>query len=124
MEAVLRAAMNLIPSNQKGWVDGIHETGGNGRIVLDYDMKIAEPLNAPSGAGEVDLWPAYRALAGRPLLVERGSLSDILSQTTLERMMREVPTAEAVTIADVGHAPSLDEAEGLTAIERMLARCR
>ena len=98
--------------------------GGNGRIVLDYDMKIAEPLNAPSGTGEVDLWPAYRALAGRPLLVVRGSLSDILSQTTLERMMREVPTAEAVTIADVGHAPSLDEAEGLTAIERMLARCR
>jgi hypothetical protein len=25
--------MDLIPSNEKGWVDEIHETGGDGQIV-------------------------------------------------------------------------------------------
>lgn len=95
--------------------------GQNGRIVFDYDMKIAEPFaRAPTGQ-DIDLWPAYQALAGRPLLVLRGALSDLFSAATLDSMVRAVPGAEGLTLAGVGHAPTLDEPEAVAAIERLLA---
>lgn len=96
--------------------------GGNGRIAFDYDMKIAEPFNTPS-ATDVDMWPAYQALAGRPVLVLRGELSDILSSKTMERMASEIPGAETVTVPRVGHTPSLAEPEARAAITQLLAKC-
>jgi len=97
--------------------------GQNGRIVYDYDMKIAEPFEkAGAETPVVDMWPAYQALAGRPLLVLRGELSDVLSRETLADMARRIPQAEAVELARVGHAPSLDEPEARAAIGRLLAQ--
>ena len=96
--------------------------GSNGRIVFDYDMKIAEPFATPDNAAPPDLWPCWRALAGRPLLIVRGEASDILTAEVAARMVREVPEAELVTIPRVGHAPTLDESEARAAIERLLAR--
>lgn len=34
--------------------------GPNGRIVFDYDMRLAEPFKVPGGEVGVDLWPAFR----------------------------------------------------------------
>ena len=96
--------------------------GGNGRIVFDYDMKIAEPLGKMGPDSQVDLWPGLDALAGKPLLLIRGALSDLLSESTLEQMRQRLPGAETVTIANVGHAPSLNEPEAVAAIDRLLAR--
>jgi pimeloyl-ACP methyl ester carboxylesterase len=93
----------------------------SGRIVFDYDMRFAEPFKAPDPVG-VDLWPAFRALAGTPSLVIRGGLSDLLSDATIAQMAAENPTMEAVVIPDVGHAPTLDEPEAQAAIDRLLAR--
>lgn len=97
--------------------------GGNGRIVFDYDMKIAEPFQQADEAAEpFDLWPAFRALAGRPVLAIRGELSDILSAATLERMGRELPGMAAVTIPRTGHAPTLEEPAAQAAIAQLLAQ--
>ncbi|MBC2670412.1 alpha/beta fold hydrolase [Novosphingobium piscinae] len=96
--------------------------GQNGRIVFDYDMKIAEPFAATATAAPVDLWPAWEALAGRPLLVLRGALSDLFPAHCLDEMVRRVPGTEALTLPEVGHAPTLDEPEAVAAIERLLAR--
>ena len=96
--------------------------GGNGRIAFDYDMKIAEPFAAAGETQAPDLWPAFAALGGRPVLTLRGELSDILSAETLERMDREMTEMEAVTIARTGHAPTLEEPEAQAAIARLLAR--
>ncbi len=95
---------------------------GNGRIVFDYDMKIAEPFAGPAATAGPDLWPGIAALRGRPLLFLRGALSDILGAGTLERMVAAAPDAEAVTIPRVGHAPTLDEPDARAAIARLLAR--
>lgn len=94
----------------------------NGRIVFDYDMKIAEPLLEFDVNKQPDLWPAWEALAGRPVLVVRGGLSDLLTEATLAEMLRRLPGAEAVALANVGHAPTLDEPEAVAAIERLMAR--
>ena len=96
--------------------------GGNGRIHFDYDMKIAEPFAQPGGEAGVDLWPCCDALKGRPALLLRGELSDVLSEATHKRMAASLPDAEAVVVPRVGHAPTLDEPVAIAAIDRLLAR--
>lgn len=98
--------------------------GGNGRIVFDYDMKIAEPFNRPETEEPPDLWPAFEALANTPLLVVRGETSDILSAETARDMQNHAPAIEVVTVARVGHAPTLEEPAAAEAIDRLLARIR
>jgi pimeloyl-ACP methyl ester carboxylesterase len=96
--------------------------GGNGRIVFDYDMKIAEPFREPNGAAPPDLWPTLAGLRDKPVLLVRGGLSDVLSAATLARMAETLPQAEVLTLPRVGHAPTLDEPEVIAATERLLAR--
>ena len=93
----------------------------NGRIVLDYDMRIAEPFRDPPGGGLADLWMPFTALKPVPTLVVRGARSDILSSRTLARMKKEHPLLEAITVPRVGHAPTLDEPPAMQAIDRLLA---
>ena len=93
-----------------------------GRVVLDYDMKIAEPFRVTGGAPEFDMWPAFDSLAGQPATLLRGALSDLISEETARDMAARVPGLEIVTVADVGHAPVLDEPEAVAAIDALLAR--
>jgi pimeloyl-ACP methyl ester carboxylesterase len=96
--------------------------GGNGRIVFDYDMKIAEPFSQPGGEAGVDLWPGIDALAGKPVLSIRGALSDVFAANTQQAMAARLPGAEMLTISNVGHSPTLDEPPAVAAIERLLAK--
>jgi pimeloyl-ACP methyl ester carboxylesterase len=96
--------------------------GGGGRIVFDYDMKIAEPFQQSEHVAPFDMWPVFRALAGRPLLAIRGELSDILSAATLAQMQREIPAMETLVIPRTGHAPTLEEPAAQSAIARLLAQ--
>lgn len=93
-----------------------------GRIVFDYDMRIAEPFKLPAGEAGFDLWPAFRALAGIPSLIVHGEISDLLSAETVARMLAEAPGMASVTVPDVGHAPTLDEPEAQAAIDALLKR--
>lgn len=96
----------------------------NGRIAFDYDMKIADPiLSADSDAAAVppDLWPAYEALAGRPVLLLRGDDSTLFSTDTFAEMKRRIPQATTLVVPDTGHAPTLDEPEARSAIDALLA---
>lgn len=100
----------------------LYRLSNNGRIVLDYDTRIAEPMRNPGGQPPVDLWPGLAALGDGPALVLRGESSDVLTPATVARMIEMLPHGEAVTVPRVGHAPTLDEPEAIEAIERLLAR--
>lgn len=91
-------------------------------IEFDYAMGIADNFHRTRAAPAVDVWPFYRALAGRPLLIVHGEISDLLSADTATRMRDAIPGAELVTVPDVGHPPELTEPEAAQAIERLLAR--
>ena len=107
------------------WLDmakRTHRLTSAGRIVLDYDMKIAEPFRVPGNEAGPDMWRAFDGLADKPLLVVRGGTSDILPAAVAERMHREVAGSELLTVPDTGHTPTLDEPEAAAAIDRLLAR--
>ena len=96
--------------------------GSNGRIVFDYDMRIAEPMAQASGDAAIDLWPALLALKGRPVTLLRGTLSDVLAKDVFRKMAKSLPGSDAVEVPRVGHAPMLTESEAVAAIERLLTR--
>ena len=92
----------------------------NGRIVFDYDMAIAEPFAKPGNAAPANLWLAFEALRGVPMLLVRGQLSDLLSPDTLKQMAARNPAMRTVVVPRVGHAPTLDEPEVRAAIQALL----
>jgi len=100
----------------------VGKLSNSGRIMLDYDMRIAEPFKIAAPVAGMDMWAAWKALAGIPVLIVRGETSDILSAATMARMEAELPDAESVTVPRVGHAPTLEEPEAVAAIDRLLAR--
>ncbi len=95
---------------------------GSGRIVLDYDMRIAEPFAMPGGEAGVDLWPAFNALTNIPMLLVRGQKSDLLTNKTVALMQEKQAQLDVLDIPNIGHAPTLDEPHSRASIAALLAR--
>lgn len=91
----------------------------DGRFVLDYDRLIGRALFEAEPLG--DLWPVFSRLAGKPTLVIRGAISDLLTPPILERMHAAVPDLKSVDVPNVGHAPTLSEPEAARAIAELVA---
>jgi pimeloyl-ACP methyl ester carboxylesterase len=94
----------------------------NGMPVLDVDPGVGEAVRAAPAGAAPDLWPVYAALGPLPALAIRGALSDVLSAATFDRMQREKPDLQRLTVARRGHPPLLDEPECVAAIDRFLAQ--
>jgi len=79
-----------------------------GRIVPDYDVKLATTLEATDLAQPLaTLWKEFDALARVPVMVIRGGNSDLLSAATVEAMRAHHAGLDVVEVADEGHAPLL-----------------
>ena len=110
---------------RKTWFDD-----GRGNPVAACDPAVGRALVAqPEGAVPADLWPLFDRCGSIPLLVIRGELSQVLARQTVEEMCRRHPDCRSVTVANVGHAPTLAEPESQTAIGRFVddiaaRRCR
>jgi len=100
----------------------VYRLSSAGRIVLDYDARIAEPFRLPGNEAGPDMWRAFAALRDVAVLVVRGERSDMLSSATAERMLATLPGTRLVTVPRVGHVPTLGEPEALGAIEQLLER--
>jgi len=100
----------------------LYRLNSAGRIVLDYDLRIAEPLRVPGNEAAPDMWSLLDVLAGVPGLLVRGARSDVLGERTAARMMTVLKQGKLLTVADTGHAPTLEEPEAARAIDRLLAR--
>ncbi|MBS0478324.1 MAG: alpha/beta hydrolase [Proteobacteria bacterium] len=100
----------------------LYRLNSAGRIVLDYDMKIAEPFRVPGNETGPDMWVAFDALKTIPALIVRGGRSDVLGEATAAKMAGRLDDAELVTVPDVGHTPMLTEPAAVAAIDRLLDR--
>ena len=100
----------------------LYRLNSSGRIVLDYDMKIAEPFRVPVNETGPDMWAALGALKSVPTLIVRGGRSDVLGEATAAKMLARLDQAELVTVPDVGHTPLLTEPVAVAAIDALLER--
>ena len=92
-------------------------------IQFQYDIAVAENFRAATEGPQGANWHLYEALAGRPLLILRGELSDLLAPDIAERMVARLePDAELVVVPAVGHTPNLEEPEATAAMDRLLDR--
>ena len=77
----------------------------DGTFRLSYDQRLGEPMKR-GPIEDVDLWPVWDQISC-PVLVLRGTESDLLLPATAEEMTRRGPRAEVVEIDGSGHAPAL-----------------
>jgi len=105
-----------------GMAKRLYRVTSAGRIVLDYDLRIAEPFRVLATAEGPDMWEALGGLAAVPVLVVRGGRSDVLSADVAARMIERLPQGELVTVPEVGHAPTLSEPAAAAGIARLLGR--
>lgn len=92
-----------------------------GRWVKHYDTRLAEPMALQDAAAlqiaEQLLWSAYESI-DTPILVLRGQVSDLLSDSTAHEMLARNPKANLHEFAGVGHAPALLTNEQIDPVEQ------
>ena len=99
-----------------GFAKRLCRVGPQGRIIFDYDPRIAEPFRLPHGDAGADDWAAFDSLAGLPVLSLRGALSDVFSAATQGQMQQRLPGLVSVNVPGVGHAPTLAEPAAAAAL--------
>jgi pimeloyl-ACP methyl ester carboxylesterase len=94
-----------------------------GRLVPDYDLKLARTLQGADLQHPPMLWNHFDALMRVPLMVIRGANSDMLAPTTLEAMLSRRNELEIAIVPDHGHAPLLTEPKLVRRIAAFVASC-
>jgi pimeloyl-ACP methyl ester carboxylesterase len=88
----------------------------DGRVTTHYDPRILAGEDDDEGPDPWDVWAAIDV----PILVLRGTDSDILPAEPFERMLEVQPDAETVEV-DCGHAPALNTPEQIDPIRELFA---
>lgn len=87
----------------------------DGQIIADYDPGIARALARI--VADPDPWGKWHDFAAeRPVLVLRGTVTDLLDADVAEAMVAGKPRAVLAPVAGVGHAPMMDEADAREAL--------
>ena len=100
------------PHTEQEWdklaADVLRQTD-DGRWRRHYDLALALPFKAmtqeAAQQGEAALWAAYDAVRC-PVLLVRGSESDLLTRETAQQMASRGPRARLVELPGIGHAPT------------------
>jgi pimeloyl-ACP methyl ester carboxylesterase len=99
----------------------LHWRETDGGLRITYDPALREAFLAAFEGPPVDLWPLWDATAGLPVAVIRGANSDLLSEATVEEMLRRRPDMLLASVPGRAHIPFLDEPESVALIRRFLA---
>jgi len=98
------------------------KTGGG--LERTYDLKISHTLDGLDPSTPLpQVWELFDALAGVPLMLIHGGLSDLLSVQGVQDMMAQRPDIDLVTVADQGHAPLLADRPTMDRIIAFCQRC-
>jgi pimeloyl-ACP methyl ester carboxylesterase len=95
-----------------------------GGLAPTYDRRLANGLKDISlERPPPPLWEYFDALAHVPVMVIRGSNSDLLSPATVAAMVARRANVESVEVPDQGHAPLLVEDDIVRRIGEFIAKC-
>jgi pimeloyl-ACP methyl ester carboxylesterase len=98
---------------------GVLRQRADGRWIWKMDPAYIQQRVQRGAPTRPALWPVLERVPC-PTLVVWGTESDVLSESQARRMVKTLPRGELVTVAGVGHAPTLLEPVALEALERML----
>lgn len=110
----------LSDAQWKNLVQSSARTTEEGDIGLSYDPGIAEPLRSMK-LDDMDLWSAWEQVRC-PVLLLRGSESDVLLGKTAAEMQRRGPKADFIEFDGIGHAPTLMSDTQIAAVRGWLLR--
>jgi len=90
----------------------------NGQVTLNYDPDISLAFsNKP--LEDIDLWPVWNSIQQRTLVI-RGENSDLLEQSTAEKMIASHANSELLEILNTAHSPALMNDTDIGLIEHWL----
>ena len=118
---VMAGFANVPDSRWRQEVEKQHHQTPNG-LINTYDPHLRDAVEAASLMEVPDLWPFFASFAPLPVALIRGANSDLLSAEVFAKMQEVLPDALAVTVADRGHIPFLDEPEALDTLNKWIAR--
>ncbi len=119
---------NFFPSlTDEGWMAWARRAFREkpaGGLERTYDLKLAKTLeNLDEANPPPPIWGLFDKLAGKPLMLIHGGLSDLLSPQGVQDIMARRPDIDLVEVADEGHAPLLADATTIRHIVSFCARC-
>jgi pimeloyl-ACP methyl ester carboxylesterase len=91
----------------------------DGQWEFNTDPKIGEAFVAGLKLPPVDLWPLWNSISIKTLVL-RGRTSDLLSETTFNKMIGLPSNKRGITVEDTGHAPMLMDAPTIAEIRAFL----
>lgn len=96
-----------------------YRENADGVPVQDIDRNIGRAIREV-GTQTGDPWQLFDALRATPTLLLHGTISDILTQPIIDKMLVRKPDLQVVHVPDRGHVPILNEKESVSAIDRFI----
>ncbi|MBB5051539.1 pimeloyl-ACP methyl ester carboxylesterase [Afipia massiliensis] len=115
---------SLSDAEWMAWARRAFREKAGGGLERTYDLKLAHTLDGLDPANPLpQVWELFDKLAGVPVMLIHGGLSDLLSLQGVQDMIARRPDIELVTVADQGHAPLLADNPTMDRIVAFCARC-
>jgi pimeloyl-ACP methyl ester carboxylesterase len=115
---------SLTDDEWTAWARRAFREKAGGGLERTYDLKISHTLDGLDPSNPLpQVWELFDAMAGVPLMLIHGALSDLLSVQGVKDMVTRRPDIDLVTVADQGHAPLLADKPTMDRIVAFCERC-
>jgi pimeloyl-ACP methyl ester carboxylesterase len=106
------------------WTRRAFREKAGGGLERTYDVRLAKTLEAVTPDTPLPpIWELFDKLAGVPLMLVHGGLSDLLLPGGVQEIAARRPDMEVVEVPDEGHAPLLADPPTMARIVAFCARC-
>ena len=115
---------SLTDAEWMAWARRAFREKAGGGLERTYDLKISRTLaDLSANTPPPPIWELFDAMAGMPVMLIHGGLSDLLSPKGVTDMVARRPDLDVVEVPDQGHAPLLADKPTIDRIVAFCARC-